>query len=390
MGLSDRIRRWALARPRVLIIAGPGSDRLRWLLEAEADRRGWPLALAPADADLLLTIGPLGPELSVAVDNLWSQVPAPRHRAAVTREEVAAQLDAAARALAAPAAYAGCPVDPAALLNAPHHAGHEDHPMEEHEETGHSHHTNAGHQMGHDDAHGEDAHGEGAHGGHQMDHMDHGGGVAGLPMAGTAPDRDGLELDELNITLGPILPAWPAGLIVHAALQGDVLSSAAVSWVDDTAPAAAPTDVAAQRAWAVDVLARFLVVAGWPRAARQARAARTDLAGFDASDAARGSAAATRLARTVSRSRTLAWSVRGLGRSAPGHAAEGQGEDVWERVLRWCTIAAGLETPPERAAPVLGAAELQDLLVGAELAAARLIVASVDPRTAVRGPGGVR
>lgn len=398
--MSDRIRRWALARPRVLIVAAAGSDRLRWLIEAEADRRGWVLAAAPAEADLLLTAGPLGPQLMAAVDVLWSQVPGPRHRAAVTAQEVAAQLEAAAGALATPAAYAHDPVDPAALLSAMPHvhdshtepdAGHETHVMADNDaQPGHQMsgagdgaHVQMGHgdmddgHMGHGElVHAEMDHGAMGHGGMDHGHMDHGGDVAGLAMAGTAPDRDGLELDELNITLGPVLPAWPTGLIVRAGMQGDVLTRATVSWVDDTAPATATTDSGVdERARALDVLAQFLTVAGWPRAARQARAARTDLAGFDISRAERGSRHAVRLARAVSRSRTLAWSVRGLGTRPPDPLDDPPEGDVWERVRRWCALAAGADVA-EHPAPVISPTELAELLAGAELAAARLITAS--------------
>jgi uncharacterized protein involved in copper resistance len=72
------------------------------------------------------------------------------------------------------------------------------------------------------------------HGGHGgMDHSGHGGmDVAGLPMAGTVPDRDGLRLDALQVSLGPVLTCWPTGLLLHGQLQGDVLSRVRLTWVD--------------------------------------------------------------------------------------------------------------------------------------------------------------
>ena len=51
------------------------------------------------------------------------------------------------------------------------------------------------------------------------------GGVPyGRPMAGLAPDRDGLRLDRLPVTLGPWFPYLPAGLRLRLGFSGDVLS----------------------------------------------------------------------------------------------------------------------------------------------------------------------
>src|SRR5260370_2487867 len=71
-------------------------------------------------------------------------------------------------------------------------------------------------------------HDMGGMGGMDMGGMDMGGmGMpAGLPMAGRGADRDGLRLDQLHVPLGPVLPDWPAGLVVHLALQGDVVQHA--------------------------------------------------------------------------------------------------------------------------------------------------------------------
>lgn len=50
------------------------------------------------------------------------------------------------------------------------------------------------------------------------------GGVPhGRPMAGLAPDRDGLRLDRLPVTLGPWFPSLPAGLRLRVGFTGDVL-----------------------------------------------------------------------------------------------------------------------------------------------------------------------
>ena len=56
------------------------------------------------------------------------------------------------------------------------------------------------------------------------------GGVPyGRPMAMTGADgRDGLMLDEVSVTIGPYLKAWPPGLVLELVLQGDVIQRARV------------------------------------------------------------------------------------------------------------------------------------------------------------------
>lgn len=68
------------------------------------------------------------------------------------------------------------------------------------------------------------------HGGRGNMHADHQGMEmpGGLPMADRGEDRDGLMLDQLHVPLGPLLPDWPAGLVVHTTLQGDVVQAARI------------------------------------------------------------------------------------------------------------------------------------------------------------------
>jgi hypothetical protein len=217
----------------------------------------------------------------------------------------------------------------------------------------------------------EDADDEGMdHGsGHEgMDHgMHHGGEVAGLAMASTGPDRDGLELDVLKVALGPVLPGWPTGLVLRADLQGDVLTSAELAWLDaDTRPAVEP-DRAPQEA-ALDRLARFLDVAGWPTAARDARRARNGMAERANRDEAQRLAEA--VTRRVNRSRTLAWTAGGIG-------GRGSGGDVLDRVRRWCDMASGQLVED---LPATSLKNVAALVEGAEIGSARLIVASLDLR----------
>jgi hypothetical protein len=56
------------------------------------------------------------------------------------------------------------------------------------------------------------------------------GGVPyGRPMAETAPDRDGLELDQLSVRAGPFFPAFAPGLALDVVLQGDVIHQLSVA-----------------------------------------------------------------------------------------------------------------------------------------------------------------
>lgn len=55
------------------------------------------------------------------------------------------------------------------------------------------------------------------------------GGVPyGRPMTGRAPDRDGLELDQLPVRVGPFFAPFPAGLVLDVKLQGDVVQELVV------------------------------------------------------------------------------------------------------------------------------------------------------------------
>ncbi|WP_236828700.1 MULTISPECIES: hypothetical protein [unclassified Blastococcus] len=189
--------------------------------------------------------------------------------------------------------------------------------------------------------------------------------MAGLPMASTGPDRDGLELDVLKVALGPVLPGWPTGLVLRANLQGDVLTSAELAWLDtDTLPAARQQPDS-QRA-ILDRLALFLDVAGWPTAARDARRARDGMAQIGSRDEAQRLAEA--VARRVSRSRTLVWTAGGIG-------GRGSGGDTLDRVRRWCDMASG---KPVENVPATSLEAVAALVEGAEIGSARLIVASLD------------
>jgi hypothetical protein len=191
----------------------------------------------------------------------------------------------------------------------------------------------------------------------------------GLTMADLGEDRDGLTLDRLHVPLGPLLPDWPAGLVVHVTLQGDVVQEAAAEVLDPADHADQPLPSAVLE---LDGLARFLGVAGWADAAARCRGLRDRLL-IDPEDR-RAVGAGLALVARVRRSRVLRWSLRGI--RAGGTDL---GELLDERLARAGDALDGEGSGAVGTAPDLNA--LAEALVGAELAAVRLIVAAVDPRT---------
>jgi hypothetical protein len=387
--LTGTLLRAGAARPHVLTVAMPGATAVRLAAEEQLRRRGWPAAMTPADADILLVAGDAAASLAEVVEATWQAMPAPRARAAAVRPgEVAAALEAARARLGDRAAQR---VLAAGARPGPAH---------------------------HDGAAG---HGGMDHG--SMDHGHGGGGMempGGLPMADRGDDRDGLRLDQLHVPLGPVLPDWPAGLVLRLTLQGDVVRHAEAEvlgggggsfWDEPWRRAAAGEHVTAAEASRrgaaahLDSLGRFLAVAGWDAAALAARRLRDDvLAGAPSGRLRRDTG---RFARRVARSRVLAWLTGGMGvftaadaaaAGVTGPALRADG-DVTARYRRWCAGLAGAaerfdddsplrpdgpEPPRGHAgghrAPSAGLVSvLPRLLEGTELAAARLIVASLDP-----------
>lgn len=205
-------------------------------------------------------------------------------------------------------------------------------------------------------------------------------GIAGGPrpaldlhadMAGRADDRDGLKLDVLHVPLGPVLSHWPAGLRVDLTLQGDVVQEAEVTAVDTGGGTFWTQERRA--ASGLDGLSRLLRVAGWEAAGERAAVLRDGALDGAADDALPRRFAS--LARRVGRSRTLAWMTRGFVK------------DRLDRRLR--DIGAALEGRPVRPRETWDetAVLLPVLLEGAELARARLIVASLDPDLGAVGDG---
>ncbi|MFI7679051.1 hypothetical protein [Actinophytocola sp. NPDC049390] len=363
---------WLLRRtaPRVLLLTAPGGTGARLAVERFARERGWRLAMSPAEANTVIVAGD-DHRFEEHVRQVWDTVPAPRVRVDVaTAADAEHELDTVLGMLhdtarqRAEAARAASPVQTAHAEHVAEdghgdhdeHAAHEDHQPHGGHEPHNEHGTHEGHESHAD--HG--SHGD--HGG--SGHMGHGGhdhhmsGMelpGGLPMADRAEDRDGLTLDQLHVPLGPALPLWPAGLIVHTRLQGDVIQRASVELLAAHHDSFWSHHPAARR---LDSCYRLLALAGWEDAATTAQRLRDDALSGDVPDV-------RRWASRVRRSRTLRWLLSGVGVTTAG-------DDALDRLHRW--LDSTTEPPSTRwTVDVLPA-----LLEGAELGTARLIVASLD------------
>jgi len=69
-----------------------------------------------------------------------------------------------------------------------------------------------------------------------------GGTPYGRPMAELGPDRDGLRLDILPVTVGPFVPWLPPGLVLDVKLAGDLVVEAAVAAATSDALSLSPPD----------------------------------------------------------------------------------------------------------------------------------------------------
>lgn len=340
--LRELLARWAVRRPHVLLVPVPGATATRLAVESAVSRAGAVLAAGPAEADVLVVAGDPGAELAEVVERVWSALPGPRSRAEIRDPEQAADsLRAAIEALAGPQQEAD-----AAARGDEWEPGDEDMP-------------------------------------------------GGLPMAGMGPDRDGLMLEVLHLPLGPVLPDWPAGLVVDTVVQGDVVQQAQTRLLGPAGAPGMPFWHGAERRAAaqLDSLARLLAVAGWEAAAVGARGIRDDL--LDGAPAEQVRPAFDGLRRRLQRSRALRWATDGLGvldsdaatRAGVGGPAARAGGDATARWQQWLAetgeLLAGQDPAPgedpraSTSKPLLSVAT--EAMCGLDLAAARLLLASFDP-----------
>jgi hypothetical protein len=370
VGLTDWMSRLAGRRLHVLPLEQPGGLRVRLTVEAGCARRGWPVVVAPSDADVLVVCGGSAAEiLDESISMIMDQVPAPSSRIDVERPtDVDASLDRVAREHLEAARTLPAGNLPGTTTLSDHQDQQPDH---------------SDHDMSSMGGHGDhDMSGMSGHDHHMMM-----GGPGGIPLAGGARGRDGLEMDVLHLRLGPALNSWPAGLIATLSLQGDVVTEVTTETVSWTGPDEQPylDDQPAVRR--LDATRQLLLLAG-----AEGPAARLQRIGAELLHATPPSTAAAELDQVhhrLSRAPVLRWNLTKLGLITAedvhrcGWPASWQG-DVHTRLLSLLRSAAeALRDPdPEPASEVdaeltMIASALPRLLVDLELASARLVVASL-------------
>ncbi|MDN5766338.1 MAG: hypothetical protein L0H96_13595 [Humibacillus sp.] len=340
MGLRRRLATLAVDATHVLVVEAPGAWLARVAIEREIGRRGWWLATSPADADALVTVGTPGPQLSERVESAWGQLPGPRSRTAIADHTNTTSVQTALDRVAAEL------LDPERQIrDARDREGFTSDQMS---------------------------------GDSDMDMS-----PSGIPLAEGGDDRDGLEMDELHVPLGPVLPHWPAGVVLRCTLQGDVVVAAEASVLDEsdcTPVRLEPNERAALRC---DQLASLLALSGW--ADGRAAAVHVRDALVDEPDTAAGTILLDELRRRLRRARLLRWSLRGIGDLRAGDRPDTPPHlhgDVYERLARLVDQARAELTGDEATpAPQASVPELlavaERLVVGLDLAAARLVVASL-------------
>ena len=406
MGLSDVLARAAVTRCHVFLAEVLDGAAPRMAVERELARRGWVEALSPADADILCVCGEVPDGQAEALDRLWDQLPGPRTRVNVGRpDDAAARLDGCVAELLDTAAQGRREADRKVAPDddgdaAMDHSGMDhsqmnhgdaddvDHGDMDHGDAGDMDHS----QMDHGDSGGMD-HGEMDHGsGSGMDHsgMDHGGMdmpmPGGIPLAGEGTDRDGLNLDVLKVPLGPYLPLWPAGMVLHCELQGDVVFGSTIDFPFGT-PESGPASGSDERASLVhhlDLAERLLRLAGAAASGTRTRRIRDAALDGAALDQCRSKVQAEQA--RVRKDWLLRRTLRGVGHIPSGSGLPALEEtDVWARLLGMFDAAAGSTAGTPPAGDL--ANKLPDLVRGQELAIVRLIVASFDLTPAARNAG---
>ncbi|HSJ46323.1 MAG TPA: hypothetical protein VK923_16730 [Euzebyales bacterium] len=199
-----------------------------------------------------------------------------------------------------------------------------------------------------------------------------GGAPYGRPMAMTGDDRDGLALDQLNLTLGPFLDPLPGGCRLKVTLQGDVLREVELTIAaahNSRFPQPDRRDLRTAR-HLLRRTAHGLHVAGL-----DALAARTAaLAGRVADTADRTALVrdARRLERRIRRSGLL-WTHRGVGAMDGVDAA-----DRWR--ARLASLVSALDGTVVTPAAPEDQATIETVLTGMTLGDAMATLASVDVR----------
>lgn len=401
MDLMTTIAKGSVRRPHVLIVEVPGWTFTRISAERELRQRGWVQSDSPADSDILLTCGSPGAELTETIDRVWDQLPGPRVRVGasepnqvvgvfeqsiITLLDLAGQRDDAVTRVTNGNSTSQTH-DHTSDLDPMDHSS-TDHGGVDHSPT----HDAADHEgMDHQPDHDAMDHGGMGHGG-----MGHGGMEMPMPggigLAEGGADRDGLDLDVLHVSFGPVLPFWPAGLVVRCSLQGDIVTGASVellsaagSGVDreqlEGASGLTPGSARLLCAEYCDHAAGLLALLEWERLSTRVFRVRDDVvAGAPVSQV---TADLERLVRRVRRSWFLRWSLKDvpevldrLGEFLDGaRSALGGGRGA----------AAARVSPDDEAARI---EQIPELILGLDVAAARLVIASLGLNTTAAARAG--
>ena len=356
MAVADLVRRWAADAPAPIFVArGGGADLVPVELAADPRLR---LVPTPRHASVLVAAGRFPGPMGVALDRVHDQMGAPCRTVWWTADPEA-ERPAALRD-----AELVTGIDPTAAIGDAHRR------------------AVAGGDRDEDvypdvPPHLFEGRGDTGHGGEGM----MGGVPWGRPMAMTASDRDGLALDQQEVTWGPFLVGLPTGVQVRTLLQGGLAQEVEVAMLGLGAGPALDEagSVGARRPlqWLAEVLRLSGLDALGTRAARLARDARdardqgTGPDGLDGSARARAT-----LVRRVRRS--------GLAASWVGLAPL-NGRDARQRLeLALSAILAGEARPSPTADADLSPGDVGALLVGLSWTDAVAALASLDLRTDAR------
>ena len=348
MGLIDVLSRAAAGRAHVLVAEVPGSFRERVALERALDRMGWCLAESAADADVLAVVGAPDEAFAALVEHVWAQMSEPRVRiqvhagseATALLQEAREQLRLGVRRRSGPDVRRGFTPSSDAMATE------------------------------HDDQDGAADHGDHEDPDSDSGH-DHSAMVPdGIPLAEGAEDRDGLEMDELHLPLGPVLGHWPAGLVLRVTLHGDVVVDAEVEQLA-TWRAGQADDPIVRAARLLDAAGSVLALAGLPAESAQARRLRDRCLDGELD----GGQEVARLGDRVGRRRVLRWVLGGL------TVDDGQGgsEQLHGRLTGLFERARAELDGEATPRATQGAPALPALVRGTELAEVRLWLAAMAP-----------
>jgi hypothetical protein len=309
---------------------------------------GWCIAESAADADVLAVVGDPDQAFAAVVEHVWAQLSEPRVQIRLRAgSEATALLDEAREhLLQGPRRLTGPDVrrgfTPSAEAMAPEHddqddaAEHGDH--EDHDSDG-----------GHD---------------HSAMMPD------GIPLAEGAEDRDGLEMDELHLPLGPVLAHWPAGVVLRVTLHGDVVVDAAVEQLAASG-IGQPDDPAVRAARLLDAAGSVLALAGLPAESARVRRLRDRCLDGELDDGHE----VARFGDRLGRRRVLRWVLSGL----IAEGSHGGSEELHDR-LTLLVERARAELDGDAVPRVTPAVQALPALVrGMELAEVRLWVAALGP-----------